>query len=92
VEPLADYRANLDSGRQIYTTVCVTCHGEQGQGGHQGGAPLLGKELTLGHIMTMATYGRNTMPGFAAAFTREQIQDVGTFILDELKVNEREAP
>jgi alcohol dehydrogenase (cytochrome c) len=91
VEPIAGYTPSLDSGRQIYTTLCTTCHGEEGQGGHQGGVPLLGKELTLGHIMTMATYGRNTMPGFAQAFTREQMQDVGTFILDELKVNEKEA-
>ncbi|MGV3593555.1 MAG: PQQ-binding-like beta-propeller repeat protein [Gammaproteobacteria bacterium] len=91
VAPIPDYTANLDSGRQIFTTVCVTCHGERGQGGHQGGVPLLGKDLTLDHIMTMATYGRNTMPGFAAAFSREQLQDVASFILDELKVNEQEA-
>ncbi|MDY6982802.1 MAG: PQQ-binding-like beta-propeller repeat protein [Pseudomonadota bacterium] len=91
VEPIGDYTANLDSGRQIFRTVCETCHGDEGQGGHQGGVPLLGKNLTLGHIMTMATYGRNTMPGFAAAFSREQLQDVATFILDELKVNEKDA-
>ncbi|HEY0961917.1 MAG TPA: c-type cytochrome, partial [Pseudomonadales bacterium] len=91
VTPIADYTANLDSGREIFRTVCVTCHGEEGQGGHQGGVPLLGKDLTLEHIMTMATYGRNTMPAFGAAFSREQFQDVATFILDELKVNEKEA-
>jgi alcohol dehydrogenase (cytochrome c) len=84
VQPIAGYTANLDSGRQIYTTLCTTCHGETGEGGHQGGAPLKGKELTLSHIMTMATFGRNTMPGFEAAYTREQIQDVATFILEDL--------
>lgn len=88
VEPVEGYTANIDSGREIYTTVCTTCHGPDGKGGHQGGVPLIGKELTLSHIMTMATYGRNTMPGFAAAFTREQFQDVGTFILDDMKINE----
>ncbi|MEY4642341.1 MAG: hypothetical protein RLZZ227_2335 [Pseudomonadota bacterium] len=92
VAPLPDYTPDLASGREIFTTVCVTCHGEEGQGGHQGGVPLLGKDLTLDHIMTIATYGRNTMPGFAAAFSKEQIQDVATFILDELKVNEKPAP
>ncbi len=88
VEPVAGYTADIESGRTIYTTVCTTCHGPDGKGGHQGGVPLIGKELTLSHIMTMATYGRNTMPGFAAAFTREQFQDVGTFILDDMKINE----
>ena len=88
MEPVAGYTADIESGRTIYTTVCTTCHGPDGKGGHQGGVPLIGKELTLSHIMTMATYGRNTMPGFAAAFTREQFQDVGTFILDDMKINE----
>ena len=88
MEPVAGYTADIESGRTIYTTVCTTCHGPDGKGGHQGGVPLIGKELTLSHIMTMASYGRNTMPGFAAAFTREQFQDVGTFILDDMKINE----
>jgi len=90
--PIAGYSASLDSGRQIYTTLCTTCHGEAGQGGHQGGVPLLGKNLTLAQIMTIATRGRNQMPGFEAAYSPEQIQDVATFVLDELKVNEKEAP
>src|SRR5690606_30420498 len=37
VEPIADYTADLDSGRTIFRTVCETCHGDAGQGGHQGG-------------------------------------------------------
>jgi quinohemoprotein ethanol dehydrogenase len=91
VEPIAGYSPSLAGGRQIYQSLCTTCHGDTGQGGHQGGVPLLGKNLNVGSIMTMATFGRNTMPGFATAFTREQMQDVATYILDELKVNEQEA-
>ena len=84
VLPLTGYTANLASGRQIYATVCTTCHGENGEGGHQGGAPLKGKELSLSHIMTMASNGKNTMPGFAAAFSKQQLQDVATYIIDDL--------
>lgn len=84
VEPIAGYTASLDSGRTIYRTVCTTCHGETGEGGHQGGAPLKGKTLSIGHIMTMASFGKNTMPAFEAAFTKEQLQDVATYIRDEL--------
>ncbi len=84
VEPIAGYRANLDSGRKIYTSLCTTCHGATGEGGHQGGAPLTGKELSIGHIMTTATFGKNTMPSFQAAYTREQMQDVATYVLDEV--------
>ncbi|MES2624069.1 MAG: PQQ-binding-like beta-propeller repeat protein [Pseudomonadota bacterium] len=84
VEPIEGYTANLESGREIYTTLCTACHGAAGEGGHQGGVPLIDKELTLSHIMTTATNGRNTMPAFASAYSREQMQDVGTFILEEI--------
>ncbi|MES2606271.1 MAG: PQQ-binding-like beta-propeller repeat protein [Pseudomonadota bacterium] len=84
VEPVAGYAANMDSGREIYKTLCTTCHGDTGEGGHQGGAPLKGKELSLTHIMTTASYGKNTMPAFQAAYTKEQLQDVATYIREEL--------
>jgi len=84
VEQIAGYKANLDSGRKIYTSLCITCHGASGEGGHQGGAPLTGKELSIGHIMTTATFGKNTMPSFQAAYTKEQLQDVATYVLDEV--------
>lgn len=83
-EPIAGYKANLDSGRKIYTTLCTTCHGASGEGGHQGGAPLTGKELSIGHVMTTATFGRNTMPAFQASYSKQQIQDVATYVVDEL--------
>ncbi len=83
-EPIAGYKPNLDSGRKIYTTLCTTCHGATGEGGHQGGAPLTGKVLSIGQVMTMATFGRNTMPAFQAAYSKEQIQDVATYVVDEL--------
>jgi quinohemoprotein ethanol dehydrogenase len=84
VEPVVGYVANLDSGKTLYQTVCVTCHGESGEGGHQGGAPLKGKDLSLSHIMTTASVGKNAMPAFQAAFSREQLQDVATYIRDQL--------
>ena len=84
VVPVVGYKPNLESGRNIYKTLCTTCHGETGEGGHQGGAPLKGKGLTISQVMTMATYGRNTMPPFQAAYSKEQIQDVATFVVDEL--------
>jgi len=84
VEPIDGYAANLDSGAEIYRTVCATCHGETGIGGHQGGVPLKGKDLSLSHIMTMATNGKNTMPAFGPAFSKEQIQDVATYVRESI--------
>jgi len=83
-EPDPGYNPNLASGKQIFTTLCATCHGESGEGGHQGGVPLKGKELSLENVMTMASFGKNTMPGFAAAFSKEQIQDVASYVLQTI--------
>jgi mono/diheme cytochrome c family protein len=90
VEPIEAYTANLESGRQIYSSLCTTCHGPKGEGGHQGGVPLIDKELNIGHIMTTATFGRNTMPAFASAYTREQMQDVATYIMEEIMADAEE--
>lgn len=84
IEPVAGYTPNINSGREVYKAICTTCHGDTGEGGHQGGAPLKGKELSVSHIMTMATYGKNTMPALGAAYTKEQLQDVATYIREEL--------
>lgn len=92
VEPIAGYTPSIDSGKGIYDTLCTTCHGADGKGGHQGGMPLIGKLLSLTDIMTVTTYGRNTMPALVNVYTKEQLQDVGTYVLDELKVNEQAAP
>jgi alcohol dehydrogenase (cytochrome c) len=84
VTPIDGYAANLANGAEIYRTVCTTCHGDTGIGGHQGGVPLKGKDLSLEHIMTMATNGKNQMPGFAAAYSKEQIQDVATYVRNSI--------
>jgi quinohemoprotein ethanol dehydrogenase len=84
IAPDPTYKADLASGKTIYSTLCVTCHGDTGEGGHQGGVPLKGKPLTLEHIMTTASSGRNTMPAFASIYSKEQLQDVGTYIIETL--------
>ena len=83
-EPDPGYNPDMNSGRQIFTSLCSTCHGESGEGGHQGGVPLKGKALTLEQVMTMASFGRNTMPGFATAFSKAQIQDVGSYVIENI--------
>ena len=83
VEPLAGYTANMDSGRQIFNSLCAACHGTRGEG-HEAGVALQGKTYTLEQVMTMASFGRNTMPGFVSAYSKEQIQDVASYLLEEV--------
>src|SRR6185437_4890065 len=49
--------ANVDHGKEIYTTTCVVCHGETGKGGSHGGAPLT-HTLTRESIINVVTRGR----------------------------------
>ena len=60
--PRTSPRANASS-----RTNCAVCHGDDGKGGHTGGAPLDG-EISMRRSQTV-TDGRNNMPPFRGAFT-----------------------
>jgi len=75
---LAD--ANLVEGKRIFTQTCAVCHGEDGKGGHTGGAPL-DRVSDLAAAMQTVTAGRNNMPPFRTAFTPEQIRDVSAYVV-----------
>ncbi len=72
--------ANLDKGKEIYTTTCVVCHGESGKGGSHGG-PAFTQALTRESISNIMTRGRNEMPAFGSALSPEQLQDVTAYVL-----------
>jgi mono/diheme cytochrome c family protein len=59
------------------------CHGDDGKGGHTGGAPL-DKVRDLDAAIATVTNGRNNMPPFGRAFTPEQIRDVTEYVLQVL--------
>ena len=75
--------ANLVRGRELYAQACVVCHGEDGKGGHGGGAPLVAVRDLDAAIQTV-TAGRNNMPPFGAQFTPEQIRDVSAYVIEAL--------
>jgi len=72
--------ANIQRGKELYTTTCVVCHGDTGKGGTHGGAPLTAK-LTPDAISTVVTKGRNDMPAFGATFSVETLQDLTAYVL-----------
>ena len=78
---LAD--ANLVEGKRIFTTNCAACHGDDGKGGHTGGAPL-DKVADFNAAIQTVTAGRNDMPPFRSAFTPEQIRDVSAYVVQTL--------
>ena len=78
---LAD--ANLTEGQRLFKQTCAICHGDDGKGGHTGGAPL-DRVRDFDLAMRTVTEGRGTMPAFRAAFTPEQIRDVSAFVVERL--------
>jgi len=80
--PVTSAAADIQAGRQVYETTCVVCHGEDGMGGHGGGAPL-DKVTGVGSVVDIVTNGRNYMPGLAALLTPEQISAVAAYVVDE---------
>jgi alcohol dehydrogenase (cytochrome c) len=75
--------ANLAEGKRIFTTNCAVCHGDDGKGGHTGGAPL-DKVADFNAALQTVTAGRNNMPSFRSSFTPEQIRDVSAFVVTAL--------
>jgi quinohemoprotein ethanol dehydrogenase len=74
------HAADLDKGKEIYSTTCVVCHGESGKGGSHGGAPLT-TSLTRESIMSTVTHGRNDMPPFGSALSPDQLTDLTGYVL-----------
>jgi alcohol dehydrogenase (cytochrome c) len=74
---------DLAEGKRIFTTNCAVCHGDDGKGGHTGGAPL-DKVRDLDAAIATVTNGRNNMPPFRGAFTPEQIRDVSVYVVEGL--------
>jgi alcohol dehydrogenase (cytochrome c) len=76
--------ADLKRGAEIYRTVCMACHGQEGKGGHEAGAPLP-EGLTIPSIMYTADAGKGArMPRFRGQFTAAEFHDVATYIHDVL--------
>ena len=83
ISPPQDRAPDLASGRSIFNSLCSACHGPNGEGG-EAGVELIGKTYTPTDIMTIANYGRNTMPAFGFAYTTEQLHDVAGYIIEEV--------
>jgi alcohol dehydrogenase (cytochrome c) len=73
--------ADLDAGAEIYRTICQSCHGERGEGGHEMGGPL-NASLTVEEIMEVATTGRpdTNMASFRDVYTAVELYDVASYI------------
>jgi len=87
VQPIVDLARvpDRERGGAIYHAVCVACHGENGEGGHEAGVPFTA-ELTLEQIVLTAGAGVDgtAMTPFGSAYSPEELHDVASFILEDV--------
>jgi alcohol dehydrogenase (cytochrome c) len=72
--------ANVTAGKQVFEQACALCHGSDGKGGH-GADPSLQAAKDFSAVMQTITAGRNSMPSFTSSLTRDQIRDVGAYVV-----------
>jgi quinohemoprotein ethanol dehydrogenase len=70
--------ADLSAGARIYGQVCAFCHADSGIGGHDG-VPLVNATDAMSNARIVYA-GRNKMPAFGAAYTAEEIRDLGAYV------------
>jgi quinohemoprotein ethanol dehydrogenase len=75
---------DIANGKRLYRQYCVTCHGNEGLGGHGGGASLVNAAKDKETVFAVATAGRNGMPPFYEVLQREELRDISTYITEEL--------
>jgi mono/diheme cytochrome c family protein len=80
--------ANLPEGQRLFKQTCAICHGDDGKGGHTGGAPL-DRVTSLEATIQTVTAGRNNMPPFRSSFTPDQIRDVSAYVVETLAARPR---
>ena len=70
-------------GEEVFRSACVACHGEDGRGGHGGGAPL---DMVTDPAAVISTVndGRGSMPPLGGVLTQEQIRAVAAYVTTEL--------
>ena len=76
-------QANLDNGKATFDRACSSCHGPQGEGGHDGGPSLRGAR-SAALVMQTISEGRREMPSFSNLLTAEQIRDVAGYVSQRL--------
>jgi quinohemoprotein ethanol dehydrogenase len=81
--PVPTRAANVRNGAQIYHAACLPCHGDTGRGGEGGGPPLV-NGLTRESILDTASAGRHNMPSFSSVYSADELNDVATYIVNDL--------
>ncbi len=72
-------------GAPVYRTVCQACHGPNGEGGHEEGAPLATGLSILDIVATgSAGVAGTAMAPFASVYSVDELHDVARYIRQDV--------
>lgn len=88
VASVAAQSGNSDEGKKIFSTKCVTCHGQDGSGNTSVGKSLKAADLRSPDVQKKADAdfyaqvenGKGKMPPFGKALNKTQINDVVAYV------------
>ncbi|MCF8276879.1 MAG: cytochrome c [Flavobacteriales bacterium] len=83
-ESVNSQSSNSRSGKEIYKTYCVACHGAVGKPKLKKAPDLTVSKMTLEERVGIISKGGKMMPAFAKVISEEEIRAVAVY-LDELK-------
>ncbi len=84
---ISDKATNADgsiNAREIYTSNCVACHGDDGKRGLAGASDLTATQLSNDSIASIVINGRNTMTKISG-ITPEQASAVAQYVNENIK-------
>ena len=70
------------SGKEIFKSNCVLCHGIKGNLGTNGAFDLTDASLSLDDRIKVITEGRNTMTAFESVLTEKEIMEVAKYTME----------
>ncbi len=79
-EGMTEMEVILANGQNIYTVMCVQCHGADGKLGAFNSGDLSQSALPQEEAINQITNGKGAMPAYKNDLTTEQIQQVAVFI------------
>jgi mono/diheme cytochrome c family protein len=74
----------LSAGHDIYARNCATCHGPEGQGSTQAGAPALRNVGSYREIRSKVVAGGPQMPAMGTLLTDQQLDAVSQYVAVKL--------
>ncbi|GAA0492328.1 hypothetical protein GCM10008986_18310 [Salinibacillus aidingensis] len=77
--------ASLDQGRTIYENNCLSCHGDQGAGGHNGPS-IKNSDITKDRekLIEQIKNGSGGMPPFGGTLSEDEINVLSDYIMEKL--------